>query len=67
MWERKTHYLVKELVFLTRIEKSSFDVHRCNDSGDIIIEADKKSLRDNNIVPQDNVLSNYLTIFRIMR
>ena len=46
--------------FLTSIEKSSFGVHRSNDPGDIIIEVDKKSFRDNNTALLDKVLSNYL-------
>ena len=47
--------------FLTSIEKSSFGVHRSNDPGDIIIEVDKKSFRDNNTALLDKVLSNYLS------
>lgn len=46
--------------FLTSIEKSSFGVHRLNDLGEVIIEVEKESFRDNNITPLDKVLSNYL-------
>ena len=35
-------------------------MHRFNDPGDVIIEVDKKYLRDNNIGSLDNVPSNYL-------
>ena len=35
-------------------------MHRFNDPGDVIIEVDKKYLRDNNIGSLDNVSSKYL-------
>ena len=46
--------------FLTSIEESFFGVHRWNDPGHIIIKVDKKSFRDNNTAPLDNVPSNFL-------